>query len=496
MKILRLIPLLLLLCVTKGAQAQKVTILHTNDTHSIIDPFYENNLGGAMRRMALIDSVRNADRDVILVDAGDAVQGSLYFTLFKGAAEREVMNYLDYDIQILGNHEFDNGMEMLGDYLDGIDATLLATNYDFSDTPLDDVFEPYTIKEIDGKRIAFFALNVEPDGLIDSAKIVGVRYTDPEQCAAAMAWYLRNVKHADKVVAVSHIGYPADVEIARNTRGIDLIIGGHSHTTVSPADRSQWLIPNLDGDSVAVVQTGRYGANLGKVTIDFDNNRIDYKLLPINSRLDSFNDEQLVEIIAPYKHEVDSVRAIPVGKASKTFTKTPEMANWMADFVMRDSRRITAEKPHLAIVNTGGIRSNFTKGVISKGTVMEAFPFDNYEVIVEVPGSALSAMLSNLAASNAIGVSKNVDIAYEPSTGNATSITVDGRPIDPAQTYRVATINYLAQGNDGLTALKNCPVTAADSIYLYDAMLNAFTNGFLKKKVQRHDSTPRLHPAK
>ncbi|MDE6384383.1 MAG: bifunctional metallophosphatase/5'-nucleotidase [Paramuribaculum sp.] len=493
MRNFRLLPLILL-CAGYSATAQKVTILHTNDTHSIIDPYYETKLGGAMRRMALIDSVRRADPNVLLVDAGDAVQGSLYFSEFKGRAERAVMNHLDYDIQILGNHEFDNGMDTLAAYLDGINATYLSTNYDFSDTPLASRFEPYTIKNVGGKRIGFFAVNVLPDGLIDPQKIAGVKYLDPVEAANAMSWYLRNVEHVDKVVALTHIGYTQDVDLARNTRGIDLVIGGHSHTTVAPSDSAKWQIPDLDGNVVAVVQTGKYGANLGEVVIDFDADDITYRLIPVDHRLDSYGDKELAAILAPYKHVVDSINAIPVGRSSAAFSQNPDMLNWMADFVLRDAERLGAGKPDLSMVNVGGIRTNFPKGTISMGVVMQAFPFDNYEVVLDVPGDALIATLTNLVAKGGNGVSRNVEVVFDGDTRDVVSITLNGRSIDPDKTYRVATINYLAQGNDGFDPLKDCRVIAADNQYLYDAMLNAFDSGFLKKKVQRPDSKARMHP--
>lgn len=479
------------LAIAQPATAQKITILHTNDTHSIVDPYFSNNLGGALRRMALIDSVRHTDPNVLLVDAGDAVQGSLYFTIGHGEAEAEIMNYMDYDIQILGNHEFDNGIEALDNYVSSIDASLLATNYDFSATQLADNFEPYTVIESGGRRIGFFAINVQPEGLIDGPKIKGVRHLDPVEAANAMSWYLRNVKHVDAVIAITHIGYDDDLQLARSTRGIDAIIGGHSHTIVSPADRSAWHTVNLDGDTVAVVQTGKYGANLGELTIDFDADTIGYKLIPVDSRLDGLQDEELAGIIAPYKHKVDSISAIVIGKATDAFNTTPAMLNWMADFVHRDAARLGVGKPQLAIVNTGGIRSNLPKGNISKGNIMQSFPFDNYEVIVDVPGSALLSMLPPLIARESVGVSTNVAVSVNTSDPASASISINGKPLNPDDTYRVATINYLANGNDGLETLALYPVIAADSQYLYDAMIDAFISGFLKGKRQRPDNKSR-----
>ena len=135
------------------ASDNRLVILHTNDTHSIIDPYYENDLGGVARRKALIDSVRSVEPNVLLVDAGDVLQGSLYFTLFGGEVEQNVMNRLGYDIQILGNHEFDNGMEALKKYLSGLKADRITSNYDLAATDLKDLFSPYTTRTVAGKKI-------------------------------------------------------------------------------------------------------------------------------------------------------------------------------------------------------------------------------------------------------------------------------------------------------------------------------------------------------
>ena len=484
-----------------ASDSDRLVILHTNDTHSIIDPYYRDNLGGVLRRKALIDSVRSVEPNVLLVDAGDVLQGSLYFTLFEGKVEQMVMNGLGYDVQILGNHEFDNGMEKLANYLKGLNADLIATNYDLSHTDIDRYFKPYTIKEVDGKRIGFLAININPEGLIASAKCTGVEYLDAVKAANAMAWYLRHVEHCDYVIAVSHIGYDekgkiSDAMLARNTEGIDVIIGGHSHTLVNPdaANPLPSRFVNLAGDTVLVAQTGRYGANLGEITLDLNSGKADSKIITVTDRLDSNADPELAKLIGPYKHKVDSVYAIKVGTAETPFECRPELMNWMADFVLDDSRRLTKKKIDMAIVNVGGIRSPFPAGDITKGMIMQAFPFDNYEVVLEISGADLAATLDSLAANGGNGVSRNVRADMDVPGRRCVKATVNGRPIDPSRTYYVATINYLAQGNDGMGPLKRGHIVAQSKNFLYDDMINAFEKGFLKKKKQRPDSTVRMKP--
>lgn len=232
------VALMMLSQIAFSAQADKIVILHTNDTHSQIDPD-DRNLGGIARRKVLVDSVRAANRNTLLVDAGDAVQGTVYFSLFKGAAESAAMNALGYDLQIVGNHEFDNGLEEFARYWNRVNATPLATNYDFTGTPAEGIFRPWEIREIGGKRIGFIGIGLDPHGMVADANFAGMRYLDAIEAANAVAWVLKNIERVDMTVALTHIGYgseslASDTALARSSRDIDIIIGGHTHTSIDP----------------------------------------------------------------------------------------------------------------------------------------------------------------------------------------------------------------------------------------------------------------------
>ncbi|MDE6270901.1 MAG: metallophosphatase, partial [Muribaculaceae bacterium] len=233
-------------------------MLHTNDTHSQIDPFEEDNMGGVARRKVLIDSVRAAEPHVLVIDAGDAVQGSLFFTLFGGEVEERMLNALDYDIRILGNHEFDNGIDSIGSWMRMSNADLISTNYDLRDARIGEFFKPYTIKRVGNRRIGFIGINRDPDGLARVGTFENVKYTDAIEAANAAAWWLKNIEHVDAVVAITHIGYKVadnidDVTLAANSRDIDVIIGGHSHTVIDPATDKGFEMGHLlnaNGDTV------------------------------------------------------------------------------------------------------------------------------------------------------------------------------------------------------------------------------------------------------
>ena len=166
--------LLLGFSVSQFSAARNLVLVGTNDTHSQIDPDDLDDMGGVLRRKVVIDSIRAVNPEVLLIDMGDPVQGTMYFNLFGGEVENMVMNELGYDIRILGNHDFDNGVEELKRNLMKVNSHMLSTNYKFTDLQLDSIFKPYLIKEIDGKKIAFIAINLQPKGMISEGNYGGV----------------------------------------------------------------------------------------------------------------------------------------------------------------------------------------------------------------------------------------------------------------------------------------------------------------------------------
>lgn len=464
--------------------AQKLVILHTNDTHSQLDPT-DNDKGGILRRKVLIDSVRAVQPNVLLVDAGDAVQGTLYFTLFEGEAERMMMNNLGYDIQILGNHEFDNGTESLAKQWKELTAEKISTNYDLRDTPLEGIFKPYTIKEYDGKKVGILAVNLEPKGMIDDAKAVNVKYLDGIDAANAMAWYLKNILYADMVIAVTHIGYsdstpptPSDVDIAHASKNIDIIIGGHSHTEVDPKnpEKTPYRIANANGDTVLVAQTGGRGENLGEITFDFDNNKSSYRLIPVNKRLDNRIDAEAASILASYRTKVDSLKKVKIGRMAQELPAgSTELLNWVADVMLSMGQKMIDEPIDLAIVNKGGIRRGLPAGDITKELIMTMLPFDNHLNVLEIKGSDLIDAFKVMKKRGGDGISKGFD--WENT--------------DPDHVYRLLTIDYLAHGGDYMESLKNGKITYISPKRLDETMIEYLEN-YSKKPIKYTDNTPRM----
>ncbi len=268
----------------------RLTILHTNDVHSRIEPFpmdggkYQG-LGGVARRAALVEGIRREERNVLLLDAGDIVQGTPYFNLFGGKPELELMSRMEYDAATLGNHEFDNGPDGLLYMLQYARFPVVIANYDLSNTVLKGKTKEYTIFKKQGIRIGVFGLGIELAGLVDPRYHRDVRYLDPVATANTIAARLRHDHKCRFVICLSHLGYRysinrvSDIVLAAQTRDIDLIIGGHTHTFMTQPER----VRNLDGKMTTINQVGFGGINLGRLDYVFERRTGKSKLVAANT---------------------------------------------------------------------------------------------------------------------------------------------------------------------------------------------------------------------
>ena len=258
----------------KTEDVKHITILHTNDVHSYIDPFPPNhpknpNMGGVARRAAIIETIRKENPNVLLLDAGDIFQGTPYFNYYGGELEFKLMNMMGYEIATLGNHDFDNGIDGLLAQLPNANFDFVSSNYDFKNTVLDGHVKPYKITHVDGVKIGVFGLGVELQGLVDKKNCKETVYNDPIESATDMARILKHEQKCDMVICLSHIGFNykddpnkvCDLILAKKTKDIDLIIGGHTHTFLD----KPVLEKNLDGKDVLINQVGCYGLNLGRI---------------------------------------------------------------------------------------------------------------------------------------------------------------------------------------------------------------------------------------
>ncbi len=478
--------------------AEHLVILTTNDTHSRIDPDFDGK-GGILRRKVVFDSIRAKEKNVMAIDAGDAVQGTLYFSLFKGAIEFPLLDSLKYDINILGNHEFDNGMEAIAPYYKNLKTIKLSSNYDFSATPLAGIFQPYVIKEYDGKKIGFMGINLNPSGMIADKNFKGLTYKDVIETANATAAHLKHDLGVDYVIMISHIGYdsdikttPGDVNVIEASKDIDLVIGGHSHTTVDPEKKKPlYKIKNKDGKNVIVTQTGSAGKNVGVIDIDLNDLEANYHLLQIDKRYDSrINYPALQGFLKPYKHVVDSIMNHEVAISEEYMPNAclGALSNWVSDAARDITRNISGQKVDFSIMNRGGIRQPMPKGSISEGIIGSMFPFDNKLMIIELKGQQVLDAFVVMAKRQGDGVSSDLKVTYTED-GHIKKALYNGKKIKKNKIYRIATLDYLANGGDYMTPFKEGKQVFADDKKLSDRILE-YVEGLSKagKTIKSNDA--------
>src|ERR1043165_9248135 len=276
-----------------------ITILHTNDTHSQIDPVPDNDKqwggkGGVARRATLVKEVRRQNPNTLMIDAGDVFQGTPYFNFYKGEVEYKSMSLIGYDVVTLGNHDFDNGVDALAAAMKFANFEFVSTNYDLRGTPLDTRVKPYTIRTFGDVRVGLFGLGVSPDNLITPENFKGVKYLDPVRMTRGVVRLLREQERCNLVVGMSHLGYYpnpksgeiGDTQVAAQVGGVDFIASGHTHTFMD----KPVLQKNPDGKDTIIFQVGKSGIYVGRVDFKMKEG----KVVAAAGRLLDLRDQSLV----------------------------------------------------------------------------------------------------------------------------------------------------------------------------------------------------------
>lgn len=261
-------------------KTKKLTILHTNDVHSHIDAFPENHpkypgMGGVVQRAKLIEQIIKENPNVLLLDAGDSFQGTPYYNYYGGELEFKLMSKMGYGATTIGNHEFDNGIDGLAVQMQHAKFQILSANYDFKNTIMHPFVKPYHIFIKGGIKVGVFGLGVELAGLVDKKMYKETAYLDPVEMSTEMVRILKKVEKCDLIICLSHLGYAyknepnkiCDIKLAELTQGIDLIIGGHTHTFLD----KPVIVKNAIDKEVLINQVGCFGINLGRIDFYFDN---------------------------------------------------------------------------------------------------------------------------------------------------------------------------------------------------------------------------------
>ena len=271
--------------------SKKITILHTNDVHSHIDPFPKNDPlnpsgGGVIARANLINLVKKDNPHTLVLDAGDVFQGTPYFNFFGGELELKLMSKMGYNASTLGNHEFDNGMEKLSKVLKHANFSFLNSNYTLKNTPLENKIKSHEIFNINGIKIGVFGLGIELEGLVEKKLYKGIKYLNPIEISKDISNDLKYNHNCDLIICLSHLGFSyskdknimCDLILAKQTKNIDLIIGGHTHTFLDEPVK----VKNLENKDVIINQVGCFGINLGKIDFYFSENNKHQEGMSIN----------------------------------------------------------------------------------------------------------------------------------------------------------------------------------------------------------------------
>ena len=260
------------------AQKKQLVILHTNDTHSTILPVnamlpdtMKAGRGGFLRRIAMLKEERKKHPDLLYFDSGDFCQGSAYYTMFKGDVEVGLMNQMGIDASTIGNHEFDFGLENMARIFKMANFPILCTNYDFTGTVMEGVCKPWIVIKRNGVKIGVFAVCPKMQGLVSNKNCEGVKYLNPAKVALETATMLKEEKKCDMVICISHLGWENyraedDLYLIQNSRNIDLVLGGHTHTYMQSLE----YVKNMDGKAVPVDQNGKHAIFVGRMVVELN----------------------------------------------------------------------------------------------------------------------------------------------------------------------------------------------------------------------------------
>ena len=504
---LRLMTSAAALMVAAGAASAdySLTILHTNDFHARFEPISaydsgcseEDNqagecFGGSARLMTAISEAKESNPNHLLVDGGDQFQGTLFYTYYKGKLAAEMMNQMGYDAMTVGNHEFDDGPEVLRGFVDAVEFPVLMSNADVSgEELLADAIMKSTIIEKDGEKIGLIGLTPEDTDELSSPG-PNVTFSDPSEAVRAEVDKLTE-EGVNKIVVLSHSGYSVDQTVAENTTGVDVIVGGHTNTLLGDMEGAEGPYPTMVGDT-AIVSAYAYGKFLGELNVTFDDQGkvIEASGAPIIMDAAVTEDEAVKSRIAEAAEPLDEIRNQVVAETSapiegdRTICRAVEcpMGVLVADAMLD---RVADQGVVAAITNGGGLRASIDAGEITMGEVLTVLPFQNTLSTFEVTGETIVEALENGVSQmedgggrfpQVAGMSFTVDPSAEVGS-RISEVMIAGEPIDAQASYMLVSNNYVRNGGDGYAMFKD-----AENAYDYGPDLADVTAEYLA------DNTP------
>lgn len=460
-----------------------ITIVHSNDMHDHVQPTKIRNAsyGGYARQATLIKQIRKNEKNVILLNAGDMFQGTLYFNVYEGLAEVAYMNAIGYDAMALGNHEFDNGPAGLKKFVDLATFPVLCSNLDFDAEPLlKGKIAPSTILTVSGEKVGIVGAET-PDLPTISSPGPNIKMKDLQASVQGTVDSL-TAQGINKIILVTHIGYSEDKALATKLHDVDLIVGGHSHTPLGTPDLPGWgksqgtyptYVKDTQGTDVVIVQAYEWSKVLGHLTLDFDGKGHVKKVSnakPIVVDDSVPEDLQIKSLTTALEKPILDLQNQKVGVATVQIPKEhlPGGESLMADVIADAMLEATAKMgTEVAFVNSGGVRASLEAGTITYGQAISVQPFGNTLTVLELHGTELKeAINQGVGTGGELQPSKGSRYRIDksqPKGSQAVDIVINGRPLDPNGTYKVALPAFTANGGDAHTVLQNAKGSRVDT---------------------------------
>lgn len=458
----------------------ELSFYHINDVHAHFDEFFATNgnnctdrsrgcVGGYARVKTVLDQSRSTKENSLFLDAGDEFQGTLFYNFYKGEKTAEVLNQIGVDAMTLGNHEFDDGDDVLGEFLANLTFPVVSANIKSSHPVLNRTIQPYTI--FDQYKVAVIGVTVDSSTLSNPSNLT--TFSDPILSVQDTIDDIHATTDIKRIVALTHIGYDQDILLAQQTTGLSLIMGGHSHTPLgnmssSPAGAYPTIVNNKANEEVFVVTAYRWGEYLGYIDLVWDSNDrvVEYHGAPFHLDNTTAQDIELQHQIVGWRAPFEAYANEVIGESSVDLGQdTCQLEECLLGDLMADAAEAYGKgldsDVDFAIINAGGVRAAIDAGPITRGEVLTAFPFGNSLVSLTRTGQEIWTVLEGIvsgvnqengrAVTSFLQLSSAIRITYSPETSVGSrlqSISIDGKEIDLSATYSLITLDYLAGGGD------------------------------------------------
>ncbi|KAH4069959.1 hypothetical protein HBI49_131460 [Parastagonospora nodorum] len=512
----------------RGLDAQgnyNISFFHINDVHAHLDEFSSSGTdctkpergcyGGYSRVKTVIEEQRPKYNDSLWLNVGDEFQGTLFYSFYGGEKIAQTLNQLEFDAMTLGNHEFDGGEDKLGDFLQNLTFPIVCANLKSANEKVASKVKPYHIFE--DKGVAIIGVTTEEIPSLANPD-EGTTFPDVVESVQNAIDEIKSTTNITRIAAITHIGYEEDQKLAKATTGLQLIMGGHSHTLLGDMPKAlgkyPTIVDNKDGDEVFIVTAYRWGEYVGYIDVTYDTKGkiLAYHGAPIHLTNTTKQEPKLQAQVKEWRGPFEAFASEVLGKSEVELDQTGcqkgecLLGDFMSD-AMLDYRKKNTQDVDFAIINAGGVRATIDEGDITRGEVLTSFPFGNAIVQIALTGKqiweALEGIVTGVSVTNGkpvtsfFQVSKGIKVEYNPKASNGTrlvSVTISDKSLVNTTTYQVVTLDFIAGGGDNFFN----PITDFISLDTQDEVLTDYIKSQSPVKIsldKRIEAVDRQRPS-